>query len=935
MTTLPCPPDRWPRFSTLLDAAMDVPQINQDTWLLALQGDDRDLRPWLEHVLRGGQSMAPDAFEHAPPLSSGEAGRFTTGDVLGPYRLASLLGEGGMGQVWRASRSAGHDDGPRRDVALKLPHIELLAGPFRQRFRRERDVLATLTHPHIAALYDAGISAEGHPYMALELVTGAPITAYCQASAAPVERIVDLIRQVLDALAYAHARLIVHRDIKPSNVMVTADGQVKLLDFGIAKLLDADVLAEAPLTEIGRLATPGYAPPEQMEGGAITISADLFATGVLLFELCTGQRPPRLHAGGADAPLASSRAASAVAASGGAAPSRRLRGDLDAIIARALAIDPAQRYSSADAFAGDLRRWRMGLPVSARRVGWPVRAAKLVRRNKAGVALAGVLALALAGGTTGIAWQAHRAAREAARANAVKDFLIGLFEQTDPHGGGKPTDTMTARELLDNGTRRAEAAFAGQPETEIELLGTLGRIYDGLEDSARSQQIWARRLDLARSLYGQADPRVLDGTLILADSEAGFLEEDKAKALLETIRPAIFNQYGPDNILRARWLVGRAHSLRATHGGRDEAIADLQAAIAVMEKLPATGDDFAGALTDLEGFQYDAERYTESLATLNRMRAVLIAHHQYDTIYELFYDCETAARLEHLGRPDEAEALFILAENLAARRVGRQGLWYLHAVSSHAALASLRGDPATAERLLQGLLNASMKQGASTGSDTSVRRVYGAALAREGRAAEAVPILEQALAETIRHGHDEANLRRTQGWLGDAYDKTGRAPQARAMLLAARNDWILNGPAAGVQALAARERWARFLLEHGESAAAEAEFNAVIEQTGNAPSAPAAMSEAGLARLAVLAGDLPAADRYSTAAVTRLLAVTMEYDVRMRVDVRLARAETLQALGHRREAHDLAAEALAIAEQYDAPVSARIARAAALEKAAR
>ena len=826
MTGLPCPPERWPRFSELLDAAMDVPQVDQDSWLSALDDTDDDLRPWLEHVLRGGQSMAPDAFQHGRHFAGSDPARFDAGDEIGPYCLVSRLGEGGMGEVWRASRSARQDNGPQRDVALKLPHAEMLGGPFRQRFRRERDLLAALNHPHIAALYDAGISDVGHPYMALELVTGAPITDFCRDSAAPLEQIVDLVCQMLDALAYAHARLIVHRDIKPSNVMVTADGptggahggtggstrggQVKLLDFGIAKLLDTEMPAETPLTGIGRLATPGYAPPEQMEGGAITISADLFATGVVLFELCTGHRPPRLRSGGADAPLASSRVAPA-----GLAPASRLRGDLDAIIARALAIDPAKRYSSADAFAADLTRWRAGLPVSARRIGWPTLTAKFIARNRIGVAMAGVLALTLAGGIGGIAWQAHRASRETARANAVKDFLIGLFKQTDPHGGGKPTDTMTARELLDTGTRQAETAFASQPETEIELLGTLGQIYDGLEDAGRSEQIWSRRLDLARSLYGKGDPRVLDSTLVLADNDAGFMAEDKAKALLASIKPVIFGQYGSDDALRARWLIVRAKTLRATHGGRDEAIADLQAAVAILKSTNVVGDEYASALIDLEGFQYDAELYAQSLVTLDQMRDALIAAHQFDALMQMYYDSEKAARLERLGKFDDAETLFKLTETLAAQRVGRQSLWYLHAVAARAAMASLRGDPVIADRLLLGLINANMKQGASTGADTSVRRVYGAALAREGRAADAVPILETALAETLRHAHDESNLRRTQGWLGDAYDKTGRTAEARTLLMAARNDWILNGPAAGVQALAARERWARFMLEHG------------------------------------------------------------------------------------------------------------------------
>lgn len=295
MSELPCPTSQWPRFSALLDMAMDVPEAQLPAWLASLSGDDAMVRPWLARVLAGAATggaaplglktglfddLAKDDFGHSA---------FAAGDQIGPYRLVSLLGEGGMGQVWRATRG---DDGPQREIALKLPHAEMLNPAARKRFARERDMLASLSHPHIAQLYDAGSSAEGHPYLALELVQGEPITQACRGASAPLERRIELVLQVLQGLAYAHQRLIVHRDIKPSNVLVTSEGLAKLLDFGIAKLLDTETLLDAALTQPqSRLATPGYGAPEQGRGGNITVAADLFSVGVLLFELCTGQRP--------------------------------------------------------------------------------------------------------------------------------------------------------------------------------------------------------------------------------------------------------------------------------------------------------------------------------------------------------------------------------------------------------------------------------------------------------------------------------------------------------------------------------------------------------------------------------------------------------------------------------------------------------------------
>ena len=593
MTRLPCPPAACGRASpSCSTSALDLPQSERDGWLERLAGDDHaETRAGARRWELAAGPLETGFLRERPKLAPG--GLFEAGHDRGAVPAESRLGEGGMGEVWRASRA---DEGPRREVALKLPHPELLGGPFRQRFARERDVLAALSHPHIAQLYDAGLSAEGHPYLALELVEGRPINEDCIAEHASLERRVELVRQVLEALTYAHQRLIVHRDIKPTNVLVTPEGGVKLLDFGIAKLLRPTEADDARLTQaVSRLATPAYAAPEQMADGEITVATDIFSVGVLLFELCTGQRPFAAAPLGRDAreaPLASQRAnADAAGMHDGGRLARALRGDLDAVIARALALDPRARYSSAEAFARDLTRWRDGLPVGARRVGWAALSVKFARRNKVGVALAAVLALALAGGTGGIAWQARAAARaadraeqEAARANAVKNFLIGLFEKGDPHGGGKPGETMTVKELLDRGTYRADAAFAGQPETEIELLGTLGEIYDALEDPSRAVQVDGRRLQLARTLYGADDPRVVSGTIGRCGNQT-FVPGHGRRARPAAIGPpAVFTRYGADSLERAQWLTDSAEvHCERMYGGRDEALNDARQAVAIFQ----------------------------------------------------------------------------------------------------------------------------------------------------------------------------------------------------------------------------------------------------------------------------------------------------------------------------------------------------------------
>jgi serine/threonine-protein kinase len=933
MTSLPCPPALWPRFSTLLDAALDLPADDRTTWLDSLSGDDTKLKPWLARVL-GSEAGLQTGFLHARPDLVSDA-TFVAGGMVGPYRLESRLGEGGMGEVWRASRA---DDGPRREVALKLPHAELLGGPFRQRFARERDVLAALSHPHIAHLYDAGLSADGHPYLALELVEGQPITEACRAEQASLARRVELICQMLAALTYAHQRLIVHRDIKPNNVLVTSGGGVKLLDFGIAKLLRPDAPGEVALTQsAAHLATPGYAAPEQIYGGAITVATDIFAAGVLLFELCTGTRPfARVpsEADGPSAPLASYRArALAAGAPEGSRLPRLLRGDMDAIIARALALAPSDRYSSAEAFARDLLRWRNGLPVAARRVGFTARALKFARRNKAGVALATVLALALAGGTAGIAWQARLAAREAARATAVKNYLIGLFEQANPHGGGKPSETMTVKELLDRGADQADAALAGQPEIEMELLYSLGGIYDALEDPKRSMQVASRRLELARTLYGVADTRVINATMDLATSKEFFLDSAGARVLMQSIRAPVFNKYGAHSLERARWLATWADSLRTTHGGRNEALADARLAVDIYQARFPTDPEYPNALYILSGYQYDAEQYDAALRTLQQREKVRAVNGDNDTIYKLMYMTQSGNILRRLGRYDEAEKLLQEAQALAERVVGRQSTWYLSSLTSRAVMANGLGQRGQAMALFSQAMAIVEGKGATTGQVTSLHRGYGGALAADGDAAAAIPLLEDALQQAQLHPRDESNVRITQGYLGDAYDQAGRTDQARALLQTARDDWVRYGVPDGALTLGGRERWARFLLDHGEPGAARTECTQILRIAAGAPSAPAARARADLARIALAAGDSAMADRLSTQALQTIEAVALDYDVRARIDIWLARAEILLAAGQVVAARALAQQAVTAAEQYDAPASPQLARArAALRK---
>jgi serine/threonine-protein kinase len=916
--TLPCPAEHWPLFSTLLDEALALPETGHDAWLAGLEGDSAMLRPWLARVLAGSSVPATGGFLDTPALLADTA--FEAGSTVGPYRLLCRLGEGGMGEVWLADRA---EDGPQRQVALKLPHAFLLGPAARLRFQRERDVVAGLTHPHIAQLYEAGVSAGNIPYLALEYVEGTPVTDWCRRNSLPLDQRLALVQQILDAVGYAHRRLIVHRDIKPSNVLVTEEGQVKLLDFGIAKLL-GDASETGGLTQpAGRLATPDYAAPEQLQGDAVTVSTDLFGVGAVLFELVTGARP---FSGGwrsltADAPLASTRADATAAGSPlGARLARALRGDLDAILARALAPDPAQRYPSADAFARDLARFRAGQTVSARRVGWLTRTGKFVRRQRLASALAAACALAVAAGVGGVAWQAQRAERAATRANVIKNFLIGVFQSTDPRQPhDRPRDEVTAKELLDSAEARLDSGFAGDPESELEILNTLSNIYEFMEDVPRAEAVEERRVDLARRLYGPDNPMVLQGMLDQAWGYTGFDEYEKAKALLAEMRDRVPLTFGARSHERGMWLMDWALANYATPGTREERRRDVVEAAAIFSTETPAPDEYPVAL-QLRG-QIDLEENRFSLALKDFAAGTVLdkAQGEFDPVEQALYNAHMAEALQNLGQTAAAERLYRITAPLAEHAMGRHSTIYLQVMVLLANLLHARGDRDQADRIFQDLIAAVSSAQSPPGEAMVIRHFYGTALTAEGRPAEARPLLASALAMARVQPHMVSDLPVIQQALGDAQDQLGHRDVAGPLLAAARTAWLREGPADAPWVLGARERWARFELEGGAAPAAAAECQAIVKAAGRAASAPLALAEADLARLALLRGDVGTARDQSAAALKTLGAANELYDVRNWIEVWRVEGLVQAAAGDAAGARGWAQRASDAARRYGAP----------------
>ena len=528
-------PDEWKRAQAVADELWDLSAGERKLRLEALPPRLAELASRLLQAeaeagpLDQDLGMQLDGVIGDDALSQGLIGR-----VFGAYRLEALIGRGGMSVVYRAVR----EDGAYAEaVAVKLLSAALVGTDWQARFGREAALLARLRHPHIASLLDAGVSEDGTPWLVTELVDGVPITEYCRSNRPSLRQRIEMMETLCGAVGHAHRNLIVHRDIKPDNVLVTSNGRVVLLDFGIAKPLEND-----PASRITRAFTPGYAAPEQLKGEAVTTASDVYSLGVLLYQLLTDCLPFQAHQTAMEtAYLAPSRRLQRTrdkpSREQSAIQARQLRGDLDNIVSKSLAVQAQRRYPGADALAADLRAWLDRRPVSARKPTLGYRL-KLFGLRRPGLAAA--LATLLLVGSSGLAatlWQAQAARQQAVsalaaseRADAVRDFLVELFEANNPDlAGGLVPD---ARELLASGAERARDAFADQPELRAELLLILARLHRQLGDydSAVSLQADAKEA-AARSRPALQFAAELEQAHILMDQQ----QTAQALALLERL----------------------------------------------------------------------------------------------------------------------------------------------------------------------------------------------------------------------------------------------------------------------------------------------------------------------------------------------------------------------------------------------------------------
>ncbi len=820
--------ERWQRLSPLLDALIELNAAERTARLIELREDDVELADELEKLLAledEHQDFLSEPLVTPPPSAKPDT-------MIGPYKLERMLGEGGMGQVWLARRADGLY---QRRVALKLLRPGLADPNLRQRFNRERQILARLGHPHIARLLDAGISVDNQPYLALEYVEGEAITDWCRSRDLDTEERTRLFLQVCEAVSHAHANLIVHRDLKPSNILVTPLDEVRLLDFGIAKLLDGpEPGRDSTRTEV-RAFTLHYAAPEQIRGEPVTTMTDVYSLGVVLYELLAETKPYRLSrqsdAAWEEAILLTDpqKPSMNLQREADSDPSRKqalrrrareISGDLDNIVLKALSKRPEQRYASVEAFALDLNRYLEGKPVLARPQSLTYRSHKFMHRHRWVLATAALILSVMTSALGLVTWQVEQAKKETNRAQALQNFVTGLFEQT----GGASAGPLDVRDLLRAGEQRANRELAAQPLTRAELFGVLAKLRLSLGDYQDAERLlklqatliepledapYSLRLGSASDL-GRAQRQLGQAQACVAQMAPLEAEARRLQGQLPVHVATFYSELGrcrsetDEESELARVLFQRSLEIRRNTlddiAGVVENLGDLAALYRDDNKLPEALRGYRNALAQLQASVGDrhplAIELQRNLCALER-RAGHLAIAERDCYDALSLALELrgedhpdaidarrqfAAILVDQGRLDEAEAAFTQTRARLAARLGERHAKVARDDNSLGIIAFERGDTETALKLLDRALATLRK----TPEDEYYQNILfnkAMVLQESGRDQTALTLLRQVERLRIaRVGKEHALIGDTARLIGEAQAALGQNAQARARL---------------------------------------------------------------------------------------------------------------------------------------------------------
>lgn len=819
---------RWQRLQELFSLAVELPETEREAFVVRETGDDTELREELLDLLAcdTGKSTGPltHALGAALDATTRDRRRALLGKVVGNYRLVSVLGHGGTGTVYLGERA---DRQYSAQVAVKLVDNAAVHGDLGMRFRAERQILASLNHKNIARLLDAGETDEGQPYLVMEYVHGEPVDRYSDRAQLDLKKRLELFLDICAAVQYAHQNLIVHRDLKPANILVTADGGPKLLDFGIAKLLDVgnDAAAMLALTRMNdRLLTPEYASPEQILGRAVTTASDVYALGVVLYESLTGLRPYVVPGSASQLelersicvtdPLRPSSAVRRAAESGptegqssiqalatvrGLTPEklqRRLQGDLDAIVMRALRKEPQHRYGSVEQLTADIHRFLVREPVQARQGNWLYYSQRFARRHAFGVSVAAgfmlfvmAFAVVMSVQREHIAAERDRATQESERAEKVSNFMLNVFTAADPFGNlGKE---ITAPQLLDQAARSIQGDLDEQPEVRARLLEAIGRAYRRQGQPDRAVAYLQDSLRIRKELGTTNDPRfgsVFTELAIALTFSGKFQEADAAFKHALQISEEVGNQR---TVTHARLLVDLGR-LVLTRGNPGEAEEYLARGLELTRELEGPRDpEVASILNDIS----NSRAWRDDLSGAERAAREAVSIYR-ESVPELHPDRVSADyRLADVlflrGRINDAGALYERA--LGAQRLlyGNNSFRVADTLDSLARVRLAQGRIDDAETLTREALHVNqLSRGEGNYMTGYLQTALAQILARKKSYKEAETQLRSALnlfAKTLPPDHQY--VASAEYVLGEVQLATGRFADAEAMLTASMNRW--------------------------------------------------------------------------------------------------------------------------------------------------
>ena len=834
-------PERWRLVSAILDEALESSAADREAVLKRWCGEDRGLRADVERLL-GADARPDDVLDEPARLLSGalqDAGfaddtieETPAGTTIGAYKVVREIGRGGMGVVFLADRA---DGAFNHRVALKVVHAGAASDAERQRFLRERQILATLDHPFIARLFDGGVTPDGRPYFAMEYVEGESLTTFCKEQRLGLEARLRLFLDVCRAVEAAHAHLIVHRDLKPSNILVSLDGRVKLLDFGIARPLGEGLMG-ATLTAAHAM-TPEYAAPEQIQQASITVATDVYGLGVVLYELLAGRRPfaastlfelsAAVLQQTPSRPSASLESDAVTGWPAGMTISRlrrRFRGDLDTIVLTALRKEPERRYQSVEALRRDIERHLRHEPVMARPDSTAYRAVKFMRRHAVAVTAAVVVMLALVAGLIGTMWQAAIASQQARRAEAAKAFMAGVFQLSDPSEA--LGETIKAREILDLAARRIDSEFAETPEIQGDMFTLMGRIYTSLGLYPQAARLLERALEIRRRIYPADHMEIgdsLDAMGVLQTREGRYIEaEVSLQAAVDIVSrtagensaevASSLSHLSEVQVERASYVEAAATAERALEirrrlfGGREARVAET---LAILASATRGRGDFERALAlDREALDIRHEQFGEQhpdvVKSLSSLGTTSMGRERYVEA-ENFYRQALAVARRTLGpnHPDTLEIVgrlgtalsaqgrfaageVLLREALEARQL-RVGEHHPSLITNLNALAStLRqvGEREEAARLYRtAVAIAEQRLGAEHLEVARNLADLGTLLNEEGHASEAEVLLRRAVAIfTTVLGARHVTTAEAMTSLGECLLSLGRSSEAAELL---------------------------------------------------------------------------------------------------------------------------------------------------------